>query len=119
VERLLVARLEAMALTDPVVRLALELDGRTPQAGSQLGLFTPQSANAAQLDWQLAGLAIRFGAARLWRVGIGDPEAPLPEARTTWTPAGAEPATPGDRGVAPDGRVATHRPAAHRGSRSR
>lgn len=88
VERLLVARLEAMTLIAPVVRLALELDGRTPQAGTQLGLFTPQSANAAQLDWQLASLAIRFGPDRLWRVGIGDPEAPLPEARTTWTPAG-------------------------------
>lgn len=88
VERLLVARLAATTLTAPVTRLSLELDGRAPQAGSQLGLFTPQSASAARLDWQLAGLAIRFGPDRLWRVGIGDPEAPLVEARATWTPAG-------------------------------
>lgn len=92
VERLLVARLETTTLTAPVVRLALELDGRAPQAGSQLGLFTPQSANAARLDWQLASLAIRFGATSLWRVGLGDPEAALPEARTAWTPAGEGPA---------------------------
>ncbi|MET1231897.1 MAG: DNA polymerase Y family protein [Candidatus Limnocylindrales bacterium] len=91
VERLLVARLEITTLTAPVVRLALELDGRAPQAGSQLGLFTPQSATAARLDWQLSSLAIRFGATSLWRVGLGDPEAPLPEARTAWTPAGEGP----------------------------
>jgi protein ImuB len=95
VERLLVARLEATTLTAPVVRLALELDGRAPQAGSQLGLFTPQSANAARLDWQLASLAIRFGPDRLWRVGIGDPEAPLSEGRTTWAPVGDPGAAPG------------------------
>lgn len=88
VERLLVARLEATTLTSPVVRLALELDGRAPQAGTQLGLFNPQSANAARLDWQLASLAIRFGADRLWRVGLADPEASLPEGRTTWMPVG-------------------------------
>jgi len=96
VERLLVARLETTTLTAPVVRLALELDGRAPQAGTQLGLFTPQSANAARLDWQLASLAIRFGPARLWRVDVADPEAALPEARTTWTPAG-EAAIVGDQ----------------------
>jgi len=88
VERLLVARLEATTLTAPVVRLALELDGRVPQAGSQLGLFTPQSANAARLDWQLASLAIRFGATSLWRVRIADPEASLSEARTIWAAVG-------------------------------
>jgi protein ImuB len=95
VERLLVARLEATILTAPVLRLALELDGQSPQAGSQLGLFTPQSANAARLDWQLASLSIRFGADRLWRVGIGDPEATLPEARTTWAPVGDPGGEPG------------------------
>ena len=103
VERLLVARLETTTLTSPVVRLALELDGRAPQAGTQLGLFNPQSANAARLDWQLASLAIRFGADRLWRVGLADPEASLPEGRTTWTPVGEEAAAPyvGDPGATP------------------
>ncbi|HEY8169082.1 MAG TPA: hypothetical protein VIF84_10225 [Candidatus Limnocylindrales bacterium] len=91
VERLLVARLATTDLPAPVIRLSLELDGRAPQAGSQLGLFSPQSANAARLEWQLASLAIRFGPDRLWRVGLGDPEAALPEARATWTPVGGEP----------------------------
>jgi protein ImuB len=88
VERLLVARLETMTLTAPVTRLALELDGTAPQAGTQLGLFTPQSAAADRLAWQLAGLAIRFGPGRLWRVELRDPEAPLPEGRVAWTAAG-------------------------------
>jgi protein ImuB len=88
VERLLVARLETMTLTAPVTRLALELDGTAPQAGTQLGLFTPQSANADRLVWQLAGLAIRFGPGRLWRVELRDPEAPLTEGRVAWTAAG-------------------------------
>ncbi len=99
VERLLVARLETTTLPAPVVRLALELDGRAPQAGSQLGLFTPQSADAARLEWQLASLAIRFGPERLWRVGIADPEAPLSEGRTAWTPVGAEAPAMGDGGA--------------------
>jgi len=99
VERLLVARLETTILPAPVVRLALELDGRAPQAGSQLGLFTPQSADAARLEWQLASLAIRFGPERLWRVGIADPEAPLSEGRTAWTPVGAEAPAAGDGGT--------------------
>jgi protein ImuB len=88
VERLLVARLEATVLPAPVTRLALELDGTAPQAGTQLGLFTPQSARADRLAWQLAGLAIRFGPQRLWRVALRDPEAPLPEERVAWTAAG-------------------------------
>jgi hypothetical protein len=87
VERLLVARLETMTLTAPVTRLALELDGTAPQAGTQLGLFTPQSAAADRLAWQLAGLAIRFGPGRLWRVELRDPEAPLAEGRVAWTAA--------------------------------
>jgi protein ImuB len=84
VERLLLARL----LVDPpraaVNRLALELLGSAPAAGQQLGLFMPQLARAAQLDWQLAGLAIRFGADRLLRARIIDPEAALPEERMAW-----------------------------------
>ncbi|MGH2408363.1 MAG: hypothetical protein ACRDF7_09835, partial [Candidatus Limnocylindrales bacterium] len=87
VERLLVARLETTTLTAPVTRLTLELDGTAPQAGTQLGLFSPQSANADRLAWQLAGLAIRFGPGRIWRVELRDPEAPLPEGRVAWTAA--------------------------------
>jgi protein ImuB len=88
VERLLVARLEVTVLPAPATRLALELDGTTPQAGTQLGLFTPQSAGADRLAWQLAGLAIRFGPGRIWRVELRDPEAPLAEGRVAWTAAG-------------------------------
>jgi nucleotidyltransferase/DNA polymerase involved in DNA repair len=88
VERLLVARLEATVLPAPATRLTLELDGTTPQAVTQLGLFTPQSAGADRLAWQLAGLAIRFGPGRIWRVELRDPEAPLAEGRVAWTAAG-------------------------------
>lgn len=87
VERILVARLEAEAPAEPIARLALELDGRTPEAGTQLGAFTPQSARADQLAWQLAGLALRFGPGRLWRASLGDPEAPLSEDRVIWQAA--------------------------------
>jgi protein ImuB len=90
VERLLVARLETTVLPAPVTRLALELDGTAPQAGTQLGLFTPQSAGADRLAWQLAGLAIRFGPGRIWRVALQDPEAVLPEERVAWTSAAVE-----------------------------
>jgi protein ImuB len=97
VERLLVARLETTILTAPVTRLALELDGTAPQAGTQLGLFTPQSANADRLAWQLVGLAIRFGPERIWRVELRDPEAVLPEGRVAWTVAAQGPTTEGTR----------------------
>lgn len=87
VERILVARLEAAKPPGPVARLGLELDGRTPESGTQLGLFTPQSAQADRLAWQLAGLTLRFGAGRLWRAALGDPEAALPEDRVAWRAA--------------------------------
>ncbi|HET7676796.1 MAG TPA: hypothetical protein VFK38_03015 [Candidatus Limnocylindrales bacterium] len=90
VERLLVARLEAVPLGAPATRLSLELDGRAPAAGQQLGLFTPQSARAARLEWQLAGLAIRFGPGRLLRARLADPEAPLAESRVRWLPLPGE-----------------------------
>jgi len=90
-ERLLLARLTATPPAAPVSRLALELHGAAPQAGQQLGLFAPQLARAARLDWQLAGLAIRFGADRLLCARILDPEATLPEARVEWRPLTAEP----------------------------
>ena len=44
--------------------------------GQQLPLFTPQAARDARLAWQLARLAIAFGADRVRRVEITDPEAP-------------------------------------------
>jgi DNA polymerase-4 len=87
-ERLLMARLEQAPPQHPVERLLLQLDGAAPAAGQQLGLFTPQLARAARLDWQLASLAIRFGPDRLLQARPGDPEAALPEDRFAWHAAG-------------------------------
>lgn len=87
-ERLLLARLEADPPRHPVERLCLELDGTAPAAGQQLGLFTPQLARAARLDWQLASLQIRYGPERLLQAELRDPEAPLAEARFAWRSAG-------------------------------
>lgn len=86
VERLLVARLEREPPGAPVTRLTLELDGAAPAAGEQLGLFVPQEAQAARLEWQLASLAIRFGPDRLWRPVVADPDALLAEDRVAWHP---------------------------------
>ncbi len=72
----------------PVERLSLELDGTAPAPGQQLGLFTPQLARAARLDWQLASLTIRYGPDRLLQARLRDPEALLPEERFEWQPAG-------------------------------
>ncbi len=90
-ERLLVARLEASPPTSAVERLALELRGEQSVSGQQLGLFAPQLARAARLDWHLTGLALRFGPDRLLRARIVDPEATVPESRVAWTPATADP----------------------------
>jgi len=87
-ERLLMARLEAAPPAGSVEWLRLELDGTAPAAGQQLGLFTPQLARAAHLDWQLAGLAIRFGPDRLLQATLLDPDAPLAADRFAWAPAG-------------------------------
>ncbi|MDQ3553007.1 MAG: DNA polymerase Y family protein [Chloroflexota bacterium] len=89
-ERLLMARLEAEPPRAPVERLALELHGAAPAAGQQLGLFTPQHGRQARLDWQLTGLAIRFGPGRILQARLLDPEATLAEDRSTWRPAGTE-----------------------------
>ncbi|HSH22295.1 MAG TPA: hypothetical protein VK992_06755, partial [Candidatus Caenarcaniphilales bacterium] len=91
IERLLLARLTADPPTAPVSRLALELHGTAPASGQQLGLFAPQLARAGRLDWQLAGLAIRFGSDRLLRARILDAEATLPEQRIEWVPVTTEP----------------------------
>jgi hypothetical protein len=98
-ERLLVARLEAAPPTSSVERLALELRGEQSVSGQQLGLFAPQLARAARLDWQLTGLALRFGADRLLRARIVDPEATVPEARVEWTPATTQPMSAGQGGA--------------------
>jgi len=89
-ERLLMARLEAEPPSAPVERLALELHGAAPAAGQQLGLFTPQLGRQARLDWQLTGLAIRFGPGRILQARLLDPEAVLAADRSTWRPAGTE-----------------------------
>lgn len=88
-ERLLFARLESTPPEAPVTRLCLELHGRAPAAGRQLGLFTPQEARAGRLDWQLTGLALRFGADRVLAARLSDPEAMLAEDRFEWRPIGA------------------------------
>lgn len=91
IERLLLARLEANLPTQPVARLALELQRTAPAAGQQLGLFTPQLARAARLDWQLAGLALRYGADRFLQARLVDAEASLPEQRIEWRRATSQP----------------------------
>lgn len=86
-ERLLFARLGNTLPAAAVTRLAVELRGEQAAAGQQLGLFAPQLARAARLDWQLIGLALRFGPDRLLRAGVLDPEAVLVERRAALTPA--------------------------------
>lgn len=90
IERLLLARLETAPPPAAVARLELELGLVEPARGQQLPLFTPQAARDARLGWQLARLAIAFGADRVRRVELADTESPLPEARWRWRPvAGA------------------------------
>lgn len=86
IERLLFARLEKTPPSAPVARLELEIAMVEAATGQQLPLFTPQAARDARLNWQLARLAIAFGADRVRRVEIADPEAPLAEARWRWSP---------------------------------
>jgi protein ImuB len=86
IERLLLARLEAYPPRAPVTRLSLELDGVAPAAAQQLGLFTPQSARAGRLEWQLATLAIRFGTDRIFRSELRDADDALAEERFALLP---------------------------------
>jgi protein ImuB len=88
VERLLLVRLERDPPPAPVSRVELELAGVEAAAGQQLPLFVPQAARGARLEWQLTGLALRFGADRVRRVAITDPEATLAERRWDWRPIG-------------------------------
>jgi protein ImuB len=84
IERLLFARLEREPPPAAVARLDLELRGTIPAAGQQLPLFVPQAARTARLGWQLARLALTYGADRVRRVVVTDPEAALPEDRWSW-----------------------------------
>jgi protein ImuB len=109
VERLLMARIEASPPPAPVSRMELELGDVAPAAGTQLTLFTPQTGRTGRLGWRLARLGLRFGEERVGWMEIGDPEAPLAEARWTWRrPVGASSATDGTP------RPATARPATPR-----
>jgi protein ImuB len=90
IERLLFARLEQAPPPAAVARLELELSLVEAARGQQLPMFTPQAARGSRLEWQLARLAIAFGADRVRRVVVGDTEAPLAEGRWSWQPvAGA------------------------------
>ena len=93
-ERLLFARLTGSPPAAPVTRFVLELRGEQVAAGQQLGLFTPQLARAGRLDWQLVGLALRFGADRVLRARTLDPQQIVPEARTELVPATSAPGAP-------------------------
>ncbi len=88
IERLLLARLEQVRLEGRIGRVALELDGRAPGEGRQLGLFEPQGARAERFTWELAALAIRFPG-QLWRAALVDPEDPRTDDRVRWDPVGA------------------------------
>jgi protein ImuB len=99
IERLLLARLETVPPPAAVARLELELAMVEPAAGHQLPLFTPQAARDARLAWQLARLAISFGADRVRRVEVTDPEAPVAEARWRWVPVAGS-AVVGEEGPA-------------------
>jgi protein ImuB len=99
IERLLLARLEQAPPPAAVARLELELGLVEPARGQQLPLFTPQAARDARLGWQLARLAIAFGADRVRRVELADTEAPLPEARWRWQPVAGAAVVGGDREV--------------------
>jgi len=84
IERLLIARLEAVPPQTPISRVELELGNVAPAAGTQLSLFTPQTGRTGRLGWQLARLGLRFGEERVGWMEIADPEAPLPETRWSW-----------------------------------
>jgi protein ImuB len=101
IERLLFARLERQPPAAAVVRLELELAMVEAAAGQQLPLFTPQTARDARLAWQLARLAIAFGADRVRRVELADPEAALAEARWRWMPVAGVAVVDDGRGEGP------------------
>jgi len=89
IERLLLSRLELEPPPRPVAGMTLELERIGPAVAHQLGLFVPQSARAARLEWQVADLLARFGEGRILRAGLRDPDARLVEERIDWLSAGA------------------------------
>ncbi len=96
IERLFVVGLERTPPPAPVERIELELLDVMPAVGQQLALFVPRAAGGApavvreaRLGWHLARLALAFGEDRIRRVAIADPEAPLADARATWTSVGS------------------------------
>jgi protein ImuB len=91
-ERILFARLAGSPPAAAVTRLSLELRGEQAAAGQQLSLFTPQMARAGRLDWQLVGLALRFGADRVLRARTLDPEQVVSELRSELVHAVGAPA---------------------------
>jgi len=102
IERLLFVRLEGSPPPAAVARLEIELGLVEAARGQQLPLFTPQAARGARLEWQLARLAIAFGADRVRRVEVGDADALLAESRWAWLPvAGVEVASSVDRDITP------------------
>lgn len=111
IERLLVARLERHPPAAPVERLELELDGLVPDAGQQLELFEPQRARRGRLAWQLARIAVEFGADRVLEAEVLDPEASWAEARSRWRPWSGRWAAGVDGGRAAEGRAAEGRAA--------
>ena len=52
--------------------------------------FERQGAHVARLEWQLASLAIRFGADRVLRAVTADTEAVVAERRFEWQDAGVD-----------------------------
>jgi hypothetical protein len=84
IERLLIARLEAVPPRAPIARVELELGNVAPAAGTQLALFTPQTGRTGRLGWQLARLGLRFGEERVGWVELEDTEATLADERWTW-----------------------------------
>jgi protein ImuB len=101
IERLLVARLETVQPGGRIGLVALELAGRQPGTGRQLGLFEPQGARADRFAWELAALAIRFPG-QLWRTSVLDPEAARTEERTHWEPVEVPEGQIAATGTAPD-----------------
>ena len=78
-------------MTRPLLTGTFWLDTleRTIRTAAQalLGAITASQVALDELDWQLVGLSLRFGADRLLRAQTLDPEATVPEARTTFVPA--------------------------------
>lgn len=118
IERLLLSRLELEPLPRPVAGMTLELERIGPAVAHQLGLFVPQSARAARLEWQVADLLGRFGEGRILQADLRDPDARLVEERITWLSAGGRTAGGPAAGGPAAGRSAAGGPVARGGRAS-